>query len=272
MISFFRHPQSHRSSPGEWGMEKTYFFKSVNKPARSAIDRQISRSASQTLSLNLPISILTDSYEVIASRSTVTEMKHQSPRTPRTRLDSKINRVRSPNLLAHRQGIPSPSQIHRARRSLIFSSAIVVFGLAIALSGRVATLTCDRPETVSSRGHCEWVNSGLLNRQTWQIPLTSLHEARVIRSRLRNGSRYKVRLLRDGDTTDFPSSWNSPRHANQIADRINKFLTDSQSPSLQVRFDNRWHLFVVGSVIIGWGTISSLLALTQLRTTLRNPN
>ncbi|MBD1863755.1 MULTISPECIES: hypothetical protein [Trichocoleus] len=129
---------------------------------------------------------------------------------------------------------------------LIFAGA----GLAaIATFGKVVTLNCNRTAPVQS--NCQLKAAGLLGLAAQETALDSLQSAKVERSSSSDGDTFRVVLVTNQGEVPFTDYYSSGENGKQeIATQISTFLSSPQASSLTLQQDDRWFMFMFGSVFV----------------------
>jgi hypothetical protein len=132
-------------------------------------------------------------------------------------------------------------------------------GLSMITSfGKVITLKCDRIAPVQNQ--CQLKSAGLLGIAPQERKLEALEGAKVERSHSSDGDTFRVVLVTNQGEVPFTDYYSSGENGKQeIATRISTFLDNSQSSSLTLQQDDRWFMFMFGSLFVVAGLAVSVV-------------
>ncbi len=152
------------------------------------------------------------------------------------------------------QGVSA--HIQKSLWTTILGTVLVVRGGMFLLNPQLATLECDR---LQSLGICKLVVSGLRGETVTPFPLNRLEKADV----QKHGKSSQLVLLTSDGKLYFPIN-NGFSFTDDKASEINVFVQNSEAKSLKLEQDNRWFVYPLGASLIVLGSFSMWTNLKEL--------
>jgi hypothetical protein len=147
---------------------------------------------------------------------------------------------------------------------LIGSFFTIIGVITLILFSKASTLSCERVQ--GNQGTCELIHAHFVISKTLIISLQELKNAEVVMTRNRQidsffilKPHYRVTLLTSNQRIPLSFYGHTNRETQDIiAAKINHFLKNTDHPSLQIKQDKRWVIYLISALLIIIGLFAEL--------------
>jgi len=143
----------------------------------------------------------------------------------------------------------TPTQLilrHRPIALWVMGSFFTIVGVVIIiLFSKASSFTCER--VPPNQGRCELIYSHFLMSKSIIISINDLKGTEVVTTR-----------ARQMDNFFTPYGTSSREEQEALAAKINAFLKKTPETSLLIKRDNRWFIYILGSILIVVGLLAEL--------------
>ncbi|OQY56111.1 MAG: hypothetical protein DRR08_13865 [Candidatus Parabeggiatoa sp. nov. 2] len=162
----------------------------------------------------------------------------------------------------------TPTQLilrHRPIALWVMGSFFTIVGVVIIiLFSKASSFTCER--VPPNQGRCELIYSHFLMSKSIIISINDLKGTEVVTTRARQMDNffilkpyYRVILITPTQRIPLtPYGTSSREEQEALAAKINAFLKKTPETSLLIKRDNRWFIYILGSILIVVGLLAEL--------------
>lgn len=132
---------------------------------------------------------------------------------------------------------------------VLFGGVFILGGIFTIITNKKTTFSCHRIETESLP--CKLTSSGIMGSQTTLIPLEGLQRATVETNSDSDGDTYRVVLMTNEGAIPMTGSSDSRYGSKQeLAGKINNFLSNPNERFLLAEQKSWWVLYLIGGVFL----------------------